>query len=170
MNDTSLGCPTCNPVFRQPNELEIPKFTDGLRRTSRDVHKPAGNSGTCHIEIDRSVLQCNLGFYWMSTDFYHTADPMLTAGLLISLWLPESNYYSSDLSFPVQVQQNKSNGCRQENCPAYKSIWLPGSTFGTSIPYTGNTTKHYSIFATLNFQQIHGIDGLMDRFRERNRI
>ena len=62
----------------------------------------------------------------------------------------------------MHVRQNKFNGCRGKNCSAHASLRLPASTFGTSVPYTNSITKHYSIFATLKFQQI---DGMMRTFR-----
>ena len=167
MNDTSLGCPTWNRVFREPTEAEIPRFADRLRRSSRNVRKPAGNSGTCHIEIDRGVVKRDFHIYWMNTDLSHTADPLVTAGSLVSLWLLPWEYSTDYVPFLVQVQQNKSNRCRGEDCPVYEKMWLPASTFGTSVPYTADTTKQYSIFAKWNFQQIPGVDGLMDKFRDR---
>ncbi len=117
--------------------------------------------------IDRGVVERNFRVYWMNADLYHTADPLVTAGSLLSLWLPESKNKTVLLSFPGHVQQSKSYGCLGDNCPAYEKMWLPASTFGTSVPYESGAAQPYSIFTKWNFEQIPGVYGMMDKFRDR---
>ena len=45
-------------------------------------------------------------------------------------------------------------------------IWLPASTFGTSVPYKQDTTELYSIFAKWKFEGIPGMDRMMVKFKE----
>ena len=171
MNDTALGCPKWNAVFRKPNEAEVPRSWGILRRSRKIVDKPDGNNGFCLIWIDRGVVERNFRVYWMKADLFYTSNPRRTAGSLLSLWLPAPKNEPSPVSFPVHVQQNKSNGCRGDNCLAYEEMWLPASAFGISVPYTirrAGRTKHYSIFAKWNFQQIPGVDSMMDKFRHEN--
>ena len=87
---------------------------------------------------------------------------MKTIGSIVSLW--HESEYQGEFEIrpvPVRVQRNHSNGCQGKNCTAYEMMWLPASTFGTSVPYQKHTTQHYSIFAKWNFQQIPGIDSMM---------
>ncbi len=164
---SSLGCPKWNAVFRELNHAKQLRFRGVSLGSSRYVDKPAGNSRFCQIDVDRGVVELYFGVYWINAHIYYTADPLVTGGSLLSLWLLESQSKRVPISLRAEEQQNKSNGCRGENCPAYERVWLPASTFGTSAPNTNSTTEDYSIFAKLKFQEIPGIHGLMDKFRSR---
>ncbi len=181
MNDTSFECAKWNVVRRKPNEAELPEFwQDGASLVGfRIVHEPAGNRGYCNIKIDRGVVVRNSTVYSMEAVIQHDGNPMedvlqpvrkpsVVTGSIVSLWHKRELKNNTGIQpFPVHVQQNESNGCRGTDCTAYEMMWLPSSTFGTSVPYIDNgTTQHYSIFAKLSFEQIPGIDNLMDEFRE----
>ncbi len=104
VNDTSLGCPTWNAVFREPNELEVSRFRGNSCRSSRDVRKPAGNSGACHIEIGRSVFERILRVYWMYKTLSYRRS--VVHGCFISLFVASSiGKRVIPVSFPVHVQQ-----------------------------------------------------------------
>ncbi len=45
-------------------------------------------------------------------------------------------------------------------------MWLPASTFGTSVPYKRDSTQHYSIFAKWNFEQIPGMGSPIEKLKE----
>ncbi len=183
MNDTSFDCPKWNSVYRKPNKTELPSFwrkqksyvtlngTTIFRspyfRTS--VVNPAAISGVCDVTVDRGVIAPKvngpgLRLYWMEADLQYGGKPLITIGSIISLWSqPEIDVGIHPR--PVRLEQDRINGCHGNNCSEYQMVWLPASTFGTWVAYQGNTTKHYSIFAKWNFQQIPGIDGMMVKLR-----
>ena len=194
MNDGSFDCPKWNMVFRKPKETELLKFwTERVYSFSHKgkrsrynpsfktwVVEPARIPGHCGITVDRGVVERNRHVYLMDANIQYGRNPSVTIGSIVSLWLkPDlgfskltaSIYESASSSFqmenvPVHLQQNHSKGCRGNDCAAYEVMWLPASTFGTSVPHRKHTTEHYSIFAKWNFQQIPGMDSLLMKLRE----
>ncbi len=179
MNDTSFDCPKWNSVYHKPNETELPKFW--ARRYFEDVHngkrsrnessfktsvvEPDGIPGRCNVTIDRGVERDN-DVYLIDANIQHGGNPSRTIGTVISLWvMPHSGYFKMQ-RFPVHLQHHGPNGCRGDGCAAHETMWLPASTFGTSVPYKENATQHYSIFAKWNFDQIPGIEGMMVKLRK----
>ncbi len=167
MNDTDFDCPKWNMVSRAPNYTELPlvwryPFSSEFRkrRFQTSVVEPAGTPGHCNITVDRGVVERNSRVYWMETDLQYGGQPLTTIGSLVSLW--------TQVDTPplrVHLQGKEPKRCRGNNCPTYQVLWLPTSTFGTSVPHKNYTTEHYSIFAKWKFHQIPGIDRLMVKFR-----
>ncbi len=180
MNDSTLDCPKWNMVYRAPNETELPRswsgrFFEGVDNgeTSMSsssfetsVVEPAGIPGYCNITVDRGVVERNFRLYLMAAKFLYSGNPSATTGSIVSLWLKRQSKHILNMQrFPVHVQRNDSNGCQGSNCTAYETMWLPASTFGTSVLYKDGTTEHYSIFAKWKFQQIPGIENMLARLR-----
>ncbi len=131
--------------------------------------KPSGIPVLCNITIDRGVVVGYLDVYLMSTALQYGGNLLTTIGSIVSLWHGRKilDYDEFKLEpFPVHLRRNESDGCRGNNCTTYEMMWLPASTFGTSVPYERHTTQHYSIFAKWNFEKIPGIDSLMMKLRE----
>ncbi len=86
----------------------------------------------------------------MGTELQYGGNPSATTGSILSLWYDRKKKYHASFNIrpvPEHLQRNNSDGCLGKNCTAYEMMWLPASTFGTSVPYRNNTTQHYSIFA-----------------------
>ncbi len=183
MSDVSFDCPKWNSVYRQPNETELPKLwnegyfqampDEGMRRLPRPYFKtsvvdPAGIPGHCNITIDRGVVERNLRVYLMDAELQYEGNPLMTTGSIISLWRKRKYRHGFGMRpFWVHLPRNHSNECQGNNCSRapYETMWLPASTFGTAVPYKGNSTQHYSMFAKWDFEQIPGINKMMVKLR-----
>ncbi len=180
-NETWFDCPKWNIVDRKPNETELPKFWTKLyfkvshggkanvyeSRYRTSIVEPAGIPGQCDVFVDRGVVNRDSSVFWMEAYLEFGGKRLTTIGSIVSLWIQsESTSRIGIQPYLVHLRQNETNGCQGNSCTGYQTMWLPASTFGTSVPYKGNTTQHYSIYAPLNFQQIPGFDGKMDEFGE----
>ncbi len=161
MSDSWFECPKWNAVYRKPNKTELLTFwtqRNGKRSRMKpyfetSVVEPAGIPGHCNITVDRGVVEQNSHHYLMDAELQYGGNPLITTGSTISLWKEHPLGLEFGIHpFPVHIQQNESNRCRGKSCPAYETMWLPASTFGTSVPYKKGTTEHYSIYAKWKFQ------------------
>ncbi len=176
MNDTAFDCPKWNVVYHGHNTGEMlrPRYLPYFRVFHNGknssyypnywarIDDPAGIPGSCSVEVDHGVVDNNYGLYFMAAESQCGGNSLARTGSLISLWDASQLKRDSKIDpLQVHVQQNKSNDCRVDNCTAYEMMWLPASTFGTTVP----CSERYSIFAKWNYKQIPGIDKLLDKFR-----
>ena len=181
MTDERFECPRWSAFYDGSRQAELLKFLSlGSLPLSRGKisHAYALTSRTsvvghaeirchCTVTVNRGVVERNSRVYWMADMLQYGGKPLRTTGSVLSLWLQRKSDHELGMqAYSVHLQQNESSRCRGNNCATYKLMWLPSSTFGTSVPYENGTTKHYSIFAKWNFEQIPGIQGMLGKFHE----
>ena len=94
---------------------------------------------------------------------------MVTKGTLFSLQNQESSSSRS-----IRVLRNATDNCASRKCTSFSLLWLPASTFNTSVSVTLRSegrdsrvaTSSYSMFPRFTFNEIPGVQKVLQRLKD----
>ena len=106
---------------------------------------------------------------WLASALLYNNQTMVTEVTLFSLQNQESGSSRS-----IRVPRNTTDNCASRTCTSFSLLWLPASTFSTSVFVTLRSegrdsrvaTSSYSIFARFTFNEIPGVQKVLHRLKD----
>ena len=197
MNDEKFGCPMENSFtevssglvptleqepylsFYQTDKDEESILSIGQKNLSlldaREilVEEPDNIAGHCTITSYRGVMRRSSENQfvtdWLASALLYNNQTMVTEGTLFSLQNQESGSSRS-----IRVPRNTTDNCAPRECTSFSLLWLPASTFNTSVSVTlsseGTDSRvaksSYSMFARFTFNEIPGVQKVLERLKD----
>ena len=126
---------------------------------------------TSHRGVERRLSENQLITDWVATTVLYDNQTMRTEGTVFSLRGEQSN----SLEY-IRVPRSSKDDCASNNCTKFSQLWLPASTFNTSVSVTLNEHEKdvrfsrfvpsFSMFARFTFDEIPGVDRILEQLRQ----
>ncbi len=173
MHDATFECPRVNideqptPItnfFRAPSLSPMMKDVfankNDYTRASNDLNivEPGNVPGHCFFTANRGVMyRDSNGNYvtdWISSELLSRNESQFTPGFIFVLLNERTKRVCA-----VGVPRNSNDSCTGTNCGTAKILWLPLTTFNTSVTdtHTDNRFAVYSMFAKLDHEDVPGM-------------
>ena len=186
--DSAFGCPQerivkhpslaqkdfmihLSTALRVRNGIQMVEFNYSLSTNEHVVREPGNVPGQCFITTNRGIIskvsKSRISTDWILSEIHWGEPAFLNAGFVFVLLNNETLKLRS-----VRVPHDSNDTCIGKQCDSSKLLWLPLTTFNTTVEEESMRSKFavYSMFAKFNIEQVPGMSGLLENLKEGVRL